>query len=967
MKQIAYAVAIIGLGSLAVTSAQAADETQKVEKVEVTGSSIKRIAKEGALPVTTISREEIARSGVTTAQDLLAQIPSNFGGTVVSQNIGSTGNPSTAGLRGLPDKYTLVLLNGRRIADYSFGNSKVDLNSIPLSAVERVEILRDGASAIYGADAIAGVINFILRKDFVGAEVSAYGTDTSHGGGNVTTYNFTGGFGDLTEQRFNVFVSANHEEDKVLKATDRDFAGSAFRPDLGINKLSPRNGIPNLSFADTNGNSYGKSFNGNKSIQSSINPNAYLGCSDASFALSPSSTNVANCGTDFVKYIDIVPKQKHDSILGRVVFQLNETNQLYAEGMQVKDEVTSVYSPAPYTRTMIYPVTGRFYPKSITLPKGLLLKAGYKMPDGTVLANDTVLTKDLAVTPTGPLSGTWRTNAGGGRSDVTKQTADRFLFGAKGNIADWDYDTGFTHSENKGDITFGSGQFSFNALTPLVNSGEINVFGPQDAVSAAKLAGAQLTGQLEQSAKTKADEFDFRASRELFQLPYGPLAFAFGGSYRKETLEQFSAPILASGDQVGGAGPVPSVSSGRKVYAVFSELNITAYKDLEIQLAGRYDKYKNDFGVSFDKFSPKIGFRFNPVKELLIRGSAATGFRAPTLYENLRPSTPGNNTNGSYSDPVRCPNGKPVNSPNTVGSLQDECDVQLPAALDGGDKNLKPEKSSQWSVGFVFAPTSSFSGSLDYWSINIDDAIQRLSEISVLSNPSAFPNAFVRYNPALQPDPTSAWDPTINNGPTIRGSTNPNFPLAYIDLPYQNTAKFFAEGIDLNLAYKFKLDSIGNFTLNYDGTYMVKHGYQYAGQAEVSDVGVYRDYGPVPRYRHAVSLVFARGVWGASITNNFSASYKDFTDPNAICTDIKNCPVSGLYPESREVSSFSTWDLAGSWKGIKGLTVGLGIKNVFDEAAPASRAIANFQTGYDAQYGNPYGRTYYARATYKFF
>ena len=149
---------------------------QAGQRVEITGSSIKRVDAETALPVTTLTREDIERSGATTAQDIINLIPSNFGGGVVANNVGATGVASTAALRGLLPKYTLVLLNGRRVANFAFGNSPVDLNSIPLSAVERIEVLRDGASAVYGADAVAGVINFILRKEYHGGEISGYTT-----------------------------------------------------------------------------------------------------------------------------------------------------------------------------------------------------------------------------------------------------------------------------------------------------------------------------------------------------------------------------------------------------------------------------------------------------------------------------------------------------------------------------------------------------------------------------------------------------------------------------------------------------------------------------------------------------------------------------------------------------------------------------------------------------------------------
>ena len=922
--------------------------TQELQRVEITGSSIKRLDAETALPVTIIKREDIERTGATTAQDLVNMIPSNFGGLVLANNVGSTGNPSTANLRSLGQKYTLVLLNGRRVANYAFGNSPVDLNSIPISAIERIEVLRDGASAVYGADAVAGVINFILRKDYQGLEVTLYGTKVDQGGGDTKNYNITGGFGDLATQRFNILLSVNHEEDDALKAKDRSFANTANRPDLGINKASPRNGIPNFNFTDTLGNKY-----------AGVNPSRYKGCNEPDFALV--IRDAKSCGTDYVKYIDLIPKAAHDNIVARAVFQPNDSNEIYAEAVHTRDTSTATYSPAPYTVNMTYPAAGRFYPKSFTIPKGYVVPKGttYKLADGSILAAGTVLSADVVVTPTGGLQGTWRTVAGGGRTDNTEAENDRFLVGAKGTLLTWDYDTAITYSKNKGTVSFGPGQFSYAKLTPLVNAGDINVFGAQDAVSQAALNSALLNGP-QQAATSTAVEIDLRVSKEVYQLPHGPLAIAFGASFRKEKLDQTSFPVLASGDQVGGAGPIPSVTGDRKVYGVYAEATIPLYKNLELDLAARYDDYKNGFGTSFNNLSPKASLRFQPVKEVVLRASYGEGFRAPTLYENLRPFTSGNNTNANYSDPVRCPGGVPITPPTNdalhqVGALQDECNVQLPTAFSG-NKDVPPEKSKQYSLGLVIQPTANFSASIDYWDVQIKGAIQPKSEFQVLGDPNGLVNSYYRYDPKLFPN--GYVDDGKQTG-AIKGSTNPDFPLAYIYLPYDAAAKFFAAGIDLNLNYRQKIEGVGDFRVNYDGTYYTKHGYQYIGASAVSDNGDYQDFGPVPRYRHSLTFSYGRGPWNASLTHNYTAGYKDFVNQGSLG--------NVNYPADRQVAAYETLDAQIGWMGLKNLQLVAGVKNLFDRDPPSSRTEANFQTGYDAQFTNPLGRTYYLRARYKFF
>ena len=943
-KVIARSLRLVFSGTAIATTAglagHAMAQTQDTQqapmaRVEITGSAIKRTESETALPISVLTRADLDRTGATTAQDLVTLIPSNFGGGVLAQNVGATGAPSTANLRGLGSQYTLVLLNGRRVANYAFGSNPVDLNSIPMSAIERVEVLRDGASAIYGADAVAGVINFILRKDYQGAEVSAYDSKVQQKGGNSRSFNFTGGYGDLATQKFNILFSANHEVDDALKSTQRSFAKTGVRPDLGLVKNSPRNGIPNFNFTDSNGNQY-----------VNVNPYRYKNCDNAAFALIPIGSPTS-CGTDYVRFIDLIPSAKHDNIVLRGVLRLNDDNEVYVEATHTKDSSTAHYSPAPYTKPMIYPVSGRFYPKSFTLPKGMT------MPDGSILAADTV------VTPVGPMSGTWRTVAGGGRADLTDITNNRFLVGTKGTISGWDYDAALSYSKNRGVISFGDGQYSYAKLTPLIASGAINVFGDQDADSLAALQSARLSG-VENSATSTAKEFDARLSKELMQMKYGALGFAVGIDLRREQLVQESSDVMASGDQVGGNGPVPSVSGGRKVYSVFSELSVPLYTHLDLDLAARYDKYKNDFGTSFSQVSPKASLRYQPTKEIMVRSSVAKGFRAPTLYQNLLPYAFGQNTNGSFSDPVRCPGGKPITSINPVNALEDECNVQLSAAR-GGNPNLQPEKSKQFSLGVVFQPTQSISGSLDYWNIKINNSIVQTSEIGVIENPALYKNNYWRVDPKTLPlDSTGKpfLDPTLlNKSNTIQGSTNPDFPLAFIELPYANSSRFFASGLDLNLNYKQKIDGVGTFGVNLDGTYYLTHGYQYEGVGSTSDLGRYKDFGATPRWRHILTTSLKAGQWVLSLTHNYTMGYQDYTNAALIGPD---------YPLDRRVSATSTFDTQVVWTPIKALDLALGIRNLTNQDPSSSRNDQGFQTGYDPQYGNPLGRVFYARAKYKF-
>ena len=240
-KKLASALAL-ALGGGAIVGA--APALAQDIRVEVTGSNIKRVDVEGALPVTVLTREEIAQTGVTSAQDLLQYVTAatsagNFNASTV---IGATTfGLQTASLRGLGGSRTLVLVNGRRLPGFAgdqLNGQSTNLSTIPFGAIERVEVLKDGASAIYGTDAIAGVINFILKKDYRGIEAYGYYGVTEQGGGDSWRATVTGGWGDLTKDKFNVFVNFDYQKQDALAALDREISKTAYIPAEGVNRTS---------------------------------------------------------------------------------------------------------------------------------------------------------------------------------------------------------------------------------------------------------------------------------------------------------------------------------------------------------------------------------------------------------------------------------------------------------------------------------------------------------------------------------------------------------------------------------------------------------------------------------------------------------------------------------------------------------------------------------------------------------
>lgn len=256
LNKIALVLAMTGM-STSVLAQEAPDDDQqdKIERIAVTGSSIKRTNLEGDLPLTVITAAEISAQGITSAEQLLLQlnIASNSNDNLAS-NAGIVGGEergnngaSSANLRQQGASSTLVLLNGRRVATHGLKGRSVDLNSIPFAAIERVEILRDGASAVYGTDAIGGVINFILKKDFEGAQVQAFADHTEEGSGNIYRFNVIAGTGDINKDGYNIMATASFKKSEILRGVDRDFTNT-FQPELG---LSPdTRGAPFASIND---------------------------------------------------------------------------------------------------------------------------------------------------------------------------------------------------------------------------------------------------------------------------------------------------------------------------------------------------------------------------------------------------------------------------------------------------------------------------------------------------------------------------------------------------------------------------------------------------------------------------------------------------------------------------------------------------------------------------------------------
>jgi iron complex outermembrane receptor protein len=854
------------------------------EKIEVTGSNIKRVDVEGPSPILVLSRDDIDRSGATNAFELMNLVAANnsAGNVSFASTIGSlTFSANTASLRGLQGGRTLVLLNGKRLSSFSGeiqGVSGVNLSTIPLNAIERIEVLLDGASAIYGSDAIAGVINFIVRKDYVGAEVSAYyGAPTRSGsGGEQTTLKGAFGFGDLTKDRYNVFVAAQFDKQDPLEQRTRNFSNSSVNLDMGLVGIS---GTTFPAFVVTGGI-------GNPAFPNCAPSHYYPGLGERCFYDPAEQAGVQS-----------IPALETKNVFGAATFQFTPNLQGYVTGNYMQSENNFVIQPVPIADVFGDPITlqptSPFYPTAAAIASGV---------NGQ------------------PLNVRWRAVENGNRDTTDTNDQWQVVGGLKGNFGAWDWDASVTYNEGTTEQVLNGGFPLRSLIVPLLNSGRVNMFGPNTPAISDEVRATNFVGKVF-DGKSSATYVDAKMSGEIFNLPAGPVGAAFGAQMGGQEFEQTPSAVLASGDLSGYGGNVLPVNQDRDTWAVFGEVNVPIVKNLELNLAVRHDDY-SDFGSTTN---PKVGLRFTPTREVLLRGSYGTGFLAPTLYQLWTPNIQGTSATG-LSDPLRCP--------TTNDTL--DCITQFQVTF-GGNANLDPETSKQYTLGMVFEPRRGTSVSIDWFDMILEDVIVNgITPAVVLADLNQYGNLVTRAAPDAQ-------------FPTLPGR------IINIDQRFINLGTVKIQGVDVNLQHAFEPTPYGRFRAQLSGTYYHKYDVEQVDGSYLSAVS--NTFGSAvtgvsPRWKSYQSVTWDQGPWSVTLGNSYQSAYRDFQfDGNG---------------DFRTVSSMSLWDLYVNWKGIKNLSLTLGAKNLLDANPPQTNQQNSFQAGYDPSYYDPRARVVYVSATYSF-
>jgi iron complex outermembrane receptor protein len=911
---VARAVALVA-GGLALASACGA-WAQETQRVEITGSSIKRVDAETALPVTIMTRDQIEKSGATTVEDLLKRVSAST--ALVSDTTQGAGYAtSNANLRGLGANSTLVLLNGRRLANHPFGSiggsASVDLNSIPFAAIDRIEVLRDGASAVYGTDAVGGVINFITRRDYQRGEVTLRYGDTEKGiGGTEQGLSIALGFGDLASDRFNVLATANYQKNKRLKAIEQQLYNRGVQEIPGSSPPTSGGGFPGrlTDFRITPG------------AFPELNPGSQFIPCDPQFTVvvdqpaSPNGTTQRICRFIYAATLDNLPDQEKGDLFTRVSYNLSDDHQLFMEASYARNHNIGRVAPTPifWGATHLDPVAGDYaHPlmpvSSPFFPRDLLLQLGYTPadfdPDG-----DGMTEVALRAIPVG------------NRINDNVNTQARVVLGAQGTMAGWDYNTALNLSQAKGALDY-FGYVHEGRFLDALATGNINPFGPSNAAGDALWQSSLMEGPMRRS-KSTTSEIDVRASRELMAMGGGNMALAWGVDLRREKAEDVPVnPDYSAGLHIGGEGSVPTTRASRSIKAVFAELNLPFAKGWEAGIAARYDHY-SDFGSTFN---PRATIRFQPTRELALRAAAGTGFRAPTLWDvNSPPAT--TNTANSLKDP-ECPAGFETDP---------KCEIQY-NVHNFASPDLKPEKSRQFSAGVVFEPTRSISATLDYWMIVKRDQISVIGGDAILSDAALY----AKYR-----------DRVVRNAQGF---------ISYIETPVQNLGELRTSGLDIDLRGNVPLGEGMRLGASLVGTYVA----QWKQQAErggefTSYVGTGGDGAsvqPVPRWQHTAAVDLSAGPWTVTLENVF---VKGWTESAAL-VDFN----VGVLTEHK-VKDTSRFNASVSFKGIKDLTLRLGVRNLTDEEPPftAVSSYGSHAAGYAASFADPRGRFWYGVVSYQF-
>jgi iron complex outermembrane recepter protein len=842
--------------SVLIAPVMAQEENTRVERLEVTGSHIRRIDVEGPSPVQIIDREALDKTGYNSVSDVLRDITASaFGGAREASGSTAAG-VATVNLRGLGATRTLVLLDGKRLPADPVAQA-VDLNLIPMAAVERIDILKDGASATYGSDALGGVVNIITRKDFNGTEIKARGSLMREDGGERTDISLVNG---TATNRSKVITVFNYRNNKRIFSRDRDWSKE------GVSIFAePAN------FQGINGNDTSSLFRMTNN-SCTVNPANNL------------------CSYKFADFSDEIPSIEQFSLFSQFTHDINPDLSFYARLIATRSKIQWQYAPA-----------AAFYEINPTnlgarwndIRDYVYNNSGLSAP----AANSGILVRDR-LTDLGPRTSEIETQSFGIQT------------GLKGYLFDtWQWDTSYEHNKTlRTDLAKG-GYLLASKLTSVIGVGadEYNPFAPagtRDASGVLKTGGVLY--QPWDQARSSNHFFEAKASGEIFYMFGRPVSMAVGTTYLYDDYQVESDIASINGDVLGSAGGTGGAK--RNAVSGFTEFALNPLENLEVQLSGRFDHY-NDFGSTIN---PKLGLRWQANNRLMVRASAGTGFKAPTLQQLYGARSVGNPT---FKDEVAC---------NASGSTFD-CSAQQYEVTSGGNDKLQEEKSISYNIGSVYQASRRTSFGFDFWGIDLTDAVgvnlQKLTEAELKLGAGAL----------------------NSRGITItRDSNNRIVRMTALN---SNIASSKLNGLDLVIAHAHET-FVGEISIRMDHSQLLKYTNEFfPGLGEESLFNL----GGAPRWRNNITFGY---------TPSFHRASSALLTAKTIGPSYKEDPSKGRLARYTEFDF--QYNLQLPWKA----TFTLGVINLFNTQPPFDETLPGTKVS-EALY-NPFGQSAYVQYTQAF-
>lgn len=942
----ATAVAGTGVAFAQDTGEQQAQEATTLDRIQVTGSRIRSVDAETSQPILTLTRTEIEKQGLTSVAEVLQRVSAN--GSAINRTFNNGGDGSAeVSLRNLGSARTLVLVDGRRWVT-SLGGA-VDLNTIPAAIIERVEVLKDGASAIYGSDAIAGVINVITRSDYEGAEFRTHYGQFNQGDGERTSVDATFG---VNNERGNLVVNLARVEEEAVMAGDRAISRDPVYG-LGSSQYSGYgadgkiwNGVPGDPAALGNYLNIGSGATG-------VGPAGQQRYDLDQFTPWTAAENAYNFAVD--NYL-LTPQTRTSAYI-KGHYELTDNVRFRADALYNERRSEQQLAGFPLHGGAAFGAPGQTMSGDSYFNPYNTAYGG----DGRAVQWSHRLTEQARVYQQNVK--TFHTYVG---LEGNFEFADRY-FG-------WDIGYNFNKSDQT-DRQIGDANMTNVALAvgpSEVRDGRVVcVDSPGGAVidgcvpfNPLSPAGGVTQEMLDYILFTAQDVYQNRSESitgnltgELFQLQGGMAGFAVGFESRRESgfdsPDAFVAAGLSSGNgrqPTAGAYDLDEVY-GELLLPILSD--VTGADLLEVSLASRYSDYSN-FGSTTNS---KAGFKWKPYQDLLIRGNWAQGFRAPSITNMFRGLADSYISFGDICSadfdgrtPTIAANCAADGVPADFIQRTNSGDgyfgqTVFPFSL-GGNPNVGPEKSTSKTLGFVFSPSfaQGLDVSVDWWSIRITDAISSPGAATILDRcyaegDASYCSLFTRRADDHQID--------------------------YMLIAPLNVAQIEAEGWDVNFNYRLPETGFGSFAFMLDSSYLSKWESQSSpGQDFVNYVGIYTDRNPTWRLRSNASLDWSLGDLGISWMARYNSGLDEACGPGgSLCTDPDRRTADGPAPRNH-MGSVTYHDVQARYNTPWNGTVRLGVNNVFKKEAPISfQAFAN---SFDPQYDIPNSRYMYIEYQQRF-